>query len=161
MKIRTGVYTILEGIEMLIQPYYGHGYSDPEIDEHRKISYSEEFGSLAGFTLEKNTSIFSRDIKIIDLDNAFKVETKALYQGFEMNVYNYFENEQAIGLTTHEIIDDPNFMKSMDQFGVDYFIGMIKLSEIDKIWEARTESEFDLPIPEGLELEKIILKDEL
>ena len=92
-----------------------------------------------------------------EIKNAFKVVTKALFDGVEMNVYNYFTKENSIGLTTYSFIENSNFIKSTDQYGKDYYIGMIEVSEIESIWEERGESEFDLPIPNNLEKKKIII----
>jgi hypothetical protein len=115
---------------------------------------------VEGFVLNEHgdtIKIFNRN----EINNAFKVVTRAFFDGKEMNVYNYFEKENAIGLTTYSFIENSNFIKSTDQYGVDYYIGMIELSEIESIWEERSKSEFNLLMPEGIEKKKIIYQNEV
>ncbi|WP_026302552.1 hypothetical protein [Psychroflexus tropicus] len=159
MNIRNGTYTLLNGVEMEINGFYGHGISNPDIEKIKQISYSKKFKPLKGFRLDDKEESFVKDIRISEINNAYKVTTKASFQGEEMNVYNFFEKENALGLTTHTFIQDSNFIKSIDQYGVDYCIGMIGLPEIESIWEERSKSEYDLPMPVGIEkIKKIILR---
>lgn len=156
MKIKIGIYTIYKNIEMQIVSYYGHGISDPEIENYRRISYDGRLGYLEGFEIDKTTNICYKDIHINELKNAYRISIKASYKGVIMNVYNFFDQENLLGLTTYLNIDDLNFIESLDDFGKKYYKGTVQLSDIEEIWEERTRSEFDLSMPKGMEVKKVI-----
>lgn len=154
MEIRQGVYTYYDGIEMLIVGYYGHGISNPEIENHKKISYNKELGRLDGFKLDDKANRFFRDIHIDELNNAFKVESKGRYKDKVFSLWGYNKKRNVIGLITYDgetarIFD---FIKLSDRY-----LKEVNPKELNLIWEERSKSEFDLPIPENLEQKKIII----
>ncbi|CAM1358489.1 conserved hypothetical protein [Tenacibaculum sediminilitoris] len=158
MKIRRGTYTIYEGIEMVITEYYGHGISNPEIENHRELSYPKELGKLKGFKSDDNSNSFFKDIRVDKLSNAYKVETKGSYKGDEFLLWGYNEKRDVIGLITYneEIAKKYDFIKLSDSY-----IKEVSPSKIEKIWEERTKSEFDLPLPEGILEKKIIYQKDV
>ncbi|TDQ29739.1 hypothetical protein DFQ07_0059 [Tenacibaculum caenipelagi] len=157
MKIRKGTYTVYKGIEMVITEYYGHGILNPEIENHREISYSKELGKLKGFELDNNSDRFFKDIRVDKLNNAYRVDTKGIYKGDEFLLWGYNEKRDVIGLITYneEIAKKYDFIKLSDSY-----IKEVSPSEIEKIWEERTKSEFDLPLPEEIKEKKIIYQKE-
>lgn len=158
MEIRKGVYTFYDGIEMLIVGYYGHGISNPEIENHRKISYNKELGSLDGFKLDDKANRFFRDIHIDELNNAFKVEAKGRYKDEIFSLWGYNKKRNVIGLITYddEIARKFDFIKLSDRY-----IKEVNPEELDIIWEECTESEFDLPMPKEIEKKKIIYQNDI
>jgi hypothetical protein len=142
--IKQGTFTLYQGIEMSVIVYYGHGISDPEIENHRQISYAKEFGFLDGFKLNDNTGSYSKDIRIQGLSNAYKVVTKGTYKNSDFILSGYNETRNIIGLTTYddEIAQEFDFIKLSDGY-----IKEVNPRDLDQIWEERTKSKHDLPMP--------------
>jgi len=158
MEIRKGVYTFYDGIEMLIVGYYGHGITNPEIENYRKISYNKEFGSLEGFKLDDKANIFFRNINVNELNNAFKVETKGRYKDETFSLWGYNKNRNVVGVITN----DDKIAQKLDFIELsDFYIKEVSPEELDVIWEERTDSEFNLPMPEGIEKKKIIYQNDI
>lgn len=154
--IRTGFYTVFNGLEMAISHYYGHGLSQ-EIDEkHICISYSNEHNQLDGFKFDSVSNKYKRDILISDLSNAFFVITKAIYKGEEFEVEPYIGDDIHFHLATKNIAlgQKLGFYKLHDGYGNPYYVGEIKKNEIEKLWEERKPSVFNLPMPKGIEIIK-------
>jgi len=151
--IRNGNYTELDGYDFALSEARQEA---PIPFTHFILKWVLSYPCpVGGFALNEHGDII-RIFKRNEINNAYKVVTKASYQGQEVNVYNFFEKENAIGVTTYSFVEDSDFIKSVDQYGVDYYIGMVGLSEIESIWEERSKSEYDLPIPDGVERKKII-----
>ena len=155
MKIRRGPYTLYKGYEMKVtrnrdnypgeERLFGLSYdanSNPKLEGFWKDQYKHVDGRI-----EKT---YRKGIYLKDLDNAFIIQTKALYKGYVFDVYNYFSEEKSIALYTKNkaIAKELNFETDR--------AGMIKLSNIEKLWEERTPSTYDLPMPKGLEKIKVI-----
>ncbi len=158
MIIRLGTYTLYENIEMTLIEYYGHGL-DQEIEQyHRIISYPQDYGLIEGFSFDSTSKRFKKDILIDDLDNAFFVLTKAIYQGEEFEVEPYYGDEIHLHLATKdlELGKKLNFYELHDGHGKPYYLGEIKKTEIEKIWEERKPSDYKIPMSNGLELIKEI-----
>jgi hypothetical protein len=158
MKIRLGTYTLYENIEMSVSEYYGHGLDQDIEINHRIISYPKEYGQLAGFNLDVESNTFKKDLLIKDLKNAFFIITKASYKGEVFEVEPYFGDEIHLHLSTKdlELGKRLNFYELHDGYGKPYYLGEIKISEVEKIWEECQESIYDVPIPNNIELVKII-----
>lgn len=153
MNIRFGTYTVYRNIEMSITEYYGHGL-DQEIEQnHRIISYPEELGMIDGFSFDSISKNFKRDILIDDLENAFYIITKAIYRGQEFNVWVYHEDRKKLTIYTfnEDLGQKFQFIKLSDRS-----IKEVGINEIEKIWEERSPSSYNLPMPDGLELVKEI-----
>lgn len=157
MEIRHGEYTYYDDIEMLMVDYYGHGISNPEIENHRKISYNIELGKLDGFELDYEVKRFFRDIHIDELNNAFKVETKGIYKNEVFSLWGYNKKRNVIGLITHnvELAEKHKFLKLSDRY-----IKEVHPEELSLIWEERSKSEYDLPMPEEIEKRKVIYRND-
>lgn len=153
MKIRFGTYTLYENIEMSITEYYGHGL-DREIEQnHRIISYPNEYGMINGFTFDELNKLFMKDILVKELKNAFFITTKGIYQEHEFNVWAYKTETKSFILSTtkSEVGEAHQFVKLSDRYIKD-----VPIAEIEKIWEEIKPSLYDLPMPEGIELIKEI-----
>jgi len=158
MEIRKGIYTVYNGIEMLVEEYYGHGISDPKIENHRRISYKKELGNLDGFKLDYKTNFFFKDIHIDELKNAFTVETKGKYHNEIFSLWGYNKKRNVIGLITNneKIARKFDFIKLSEGY-----IKEINPYLLDIIWEERTKSKLNLPIPKEIKKKKIIYQNEL
>jgi len=159
MKIRYGTYTLYQNIEMSVSEYYGHGLDQDLNINHRLISYPKEFGQIEGFSLDEELKKYKKDILLKDLKTAFFVITKAIYKGEVFIVEPYYGDEINLHLATKnfEIGKKLNFHELHDGFGKPYYLGEVKISDIEKIWEERKKSIYDVPIPDNLELIKTII----
>jgi hypothetical protein len=147
MVIRNGIYTYSNGIEMALQEYYGHGLP-PSIENHRMISYPKELGLMDGFKLNPEANIYFKDIKVNEIQNAFRVTTKTTYKGHSFQIFGFNEEKQVTCLLTR----DRNLAKTLDFIDVsDGHVKDVNLNELDSIWEERETSEYDLPFPKDLE----------
>lgn len=158
MIIRFGTYTLYRNIEMSISEYYGHGLDQDLEKNHRIISYPEECGLLSGFTLDTETNRYKKDILISELKNAFFVSTKALYNAQIFEVHPYYGDDIHLHLATKdlELGKKLGFYELYDGYGKPYYLGEIKIIEVEKIWEERKPSSYNIPMPEGIELIKLI-----
>lgn len=156
MRIRYGTYTVYDNIEMQIISYYGHGLSQDIDENHRIISYTKEYGQLEGFSFDEQSNKFIKDILINDLSNSFFVITKAKYKGEVFEVEPYYGDEVHLHLATKdlELGKRLNFHELHDGYGKLYYLGEISINEVEKLWEERTQSNYNLPMPERIELIK-------
>jgi len=85
--------------------------------------------------------------------NAFFVQTYGLYEGIKVKVFEYKPNPNLIYITTEDKIafEKHSFCDMTGHYGKD-----IKITDLEKLWEERSPSEYDLPMPKGLELIKEI-----
>lgn len=161
MKIRFGTYTLIDEIEMKI---FGYRYEVPIPDNEKTygVSYSAELGIKEGFKLNKlpypYSDEFVKEIYIQEITNAFFVTTKAKYKGEIFEVEPYYGDEIHLHLATKdlELGKKLNFYELHDGNGKPYYLGEIKISGVEKIWEERMKSIYDVPMPENIELVKMI-----
>lgn len=158
MKIRFGTYTLVENIEMSVNEYYGHGLDQQLEQKHKILSYEKKLGQLYGFILDKVSNVYKKDVLIDDLNNAFFVITKAKYKGeiFIVEPYNGDEIHLHLATKDLELGRKLNFYELHDGYGMPYYLGEIKISEVEKIWEERKKSDLALPIPDNIQLIKEI-----
>lgn len=152
MKIRHGVFCIYKGVEMSVIEYYGHGLSlDLELN-HRVLAYSSEYGHLEGFQFDEVSKKFKKDILIKELSNAFKVTTKALFKGKEFLVEPYYGDKTHIHISTKDLVlgKELGFFELHDGFGNPYYLGEVKILDLEKVWEEYSPSTLDLPMPNNL-----------
>ena len=155
MKIRYGAYVLYKGYEMDLWDNDRDGL--PVEERMFGLSYDADSNpKLEGFWKDQYDwgghieNKYRKGVYLKDLDNAFSIQTKALFKGYVFDVYTYYLKEKSIDLNTKDkaIAKELNFETDR--------AGMIKLSKIEKLWEERTPSEYDLPMPKGLEKIKVI-----
>lgn len=73
-----------------------------------------------------------------------------------MNVTNWLKGVAPIESITPSTRMKLNFYELHDGHGKPYYLNEIKISDVEKIWEERSQSSLDLPLPEGLALRKEI-----
>jgi len=161
LKIRFGTYTLIDGIEMKIFAYR-HEVPLPENEKIYGVSYSAELGIKDGFKLNKLPNPYSdeyvKEIHLKEITNAYFVITKAKYKGELFEVEPYYGDDIHLHLATKnvELGKKLNFYELHDGYGKPYYLGEIKISEVEEIWEERTKSNYNLPIPENIEVRKLI-----
>jgi len=156
--IRYGTYTIYNGIEMPIIEYYGHGLDQETTENHRYITCPKECGQMEGFFYDTLSDKYKKDVLIKDLTNAFFVVTKASYKGEVFEVQPYFGDDVHIHLITRsrEVGKRYKFYKFQDGVGKPYYLGEVTNLDIEKLWEERTTTKYNLPMPQGVEFYKEI-----
>jgi hypothetical protein len=153
MSIKFGTYTLIDGLEMILTEYYGHGLDQDFEQNHRIISYPAVFGFKEGFKLDKENNVYKKDILLKDLKNAFFVKTKLIFLGDVYDVWAFNKTSQkfTIYTTNDELGQKNNFIKLSDRF-----IREVNFSEVKKLWEEYFPAPFKIAMPEGLELTKEI-----
>lgn len=161
MKIRFGTYTLVSGIEMKIS---GNRYEVP-IPENEKtyaISYSCDLGYKDGFKLKELPypyhNEYIKEVHLNEITNAFSVCTMAIYKNEVFNVEPYYGDDIHLHLATKdlELGKKLGFYELHDSYGKSYYLGEIKIIEVEKIWEERQPSSYNVPMPENIELIKLI-----
>ncbi|MFO0322474.1 MAG: hypothetical protein ACK504_08600 [Bacteroidota bacterium] len=101
---------------------------------------------FSNFTKYAN-NFFYLDVPKENITNAFSISTFGIYKGYQFDVNTMIDNSY-IGIVTDnkEAFDKLN-LEFRDR-GV--YQKEIKISELEKLWEVRSISNLDLPIPEGL-----------
>jgi hypothetical protein len=145
MKIRIGEYTSLEGYDFKL---YEARQDAPIPFTHFILGWEEESSCpVGGFEKNKHGSI----IKIIErnlVQNAFQIVTLCLYKGEKIKVWAYNPANNCFTICTKDeiVADKLNFIKLSDMF-----IKEVQPNEIEKLWEVRLLSKYNLPMPDGLE----------
>lgn len=151
MIVRTGSYTIYNGIEMQLFEIR----SEVPVAEYEKqysICYSADLNLNAdGFEKHPFEEMYCKLISRSELHNGFFVQTNALYKAFAVKVFEYRPDRSRVYITTDDktAIFQHSFFDMGDHCGKD-----VGIQELEKLWEERTPSQFNLPLPAGLELRK-------
>jgi hypothetical protein len=152
MEIRIGNYTNYEGLEI---QFYEDLYEHPLPNELRitlsyPISNSE---AKEGFFKNEKSGVYTKKAVLSELSNAFNIQTKAIYMGENFLIHPYFGDSNYLHLRTKnkEIANNLGFVELFDGNSNPYYLGEIKVGEVEKIWEERKHTEYDLPMPDGLE----------
>lgn len=145
MVIRIGDYTSIEGY---IFKLYEARQDAPIPFTHFILSWEDESNCpIDGFEKNKHGSI-NKIIEREQLQNAFQIVTLCLYKGYEINVWTYNPSNNYFTIyTKDEVVSDKlNFIKLSDMS-----IKEVQPNEIEKLWEVRSLSKYNLPMPDGLE----------
>ena len=176
MIVTYGNYCLYNDIEMQIKSFrYDHPISESE--REYGLFYAANYKLIEGFQLHphENDSYF-KGIKLNEIANSYKIETKAHYREYiflantnpEKERVNLFSNSKEIfeklGFKPYqlnlkksiskEFVSDEYYFKVHNGFLIE-----VSLYDINEIWKERSESTFDLPMPEGLEKNKTIWKN--
>jgi hypothetical protein len=161
VKIRLGTFTNIDGIEMFL---FGNRSEVPLAEEEKiyGVSYPAYLGEKEGFKLHELPTPYEneyrKEVYLTEISNAFFVATKAKYKGEIFDVEPYYGDEIHLHITTknRELGMKLNFYELHDGHGKPYYLNEIKISDVEKIWEERSQSSLDLSLPEGLEFRKEI-----
>lgn len=109
--------------------------------------YDDEICPFSEFTRNEHDSIILI-LKREEVKNAFSVVTKAIYNKSEVFVWAFNKTSQILTVYTSDqpLAEAFDFIRLSDRY-----IKECKLSEIEKIWEERKPTEYDLPMPDGLQ----------
>lgn len=148
MKIRSGTYTVYNGIEMSVSEPYGHGLNQELAEKHRVLSYPSNLDQMPGFELDTDTDTYRKDVPISDLINAFVITTKLTFRDEEFDVWSFNPEKNYFTVFTfdHSLGEKFKFIKLSDRF-----IQEIGMKDVTKVWEERTQSALNLPFPPNLE----------
>jgi hypothetical protein len=95
-------------------------------------------------------------LKREDVKNGFYIITKAIYKGAEFVIQPYYGDNIHLHIATKDktFRSKLNFHELYDSQGQPYYLAEIKKNDIEKLWEERSKSTYDLAMPEGLEFFK-------
>ncbi|MFO0321357.1 MAG: hypothetical protein ACK504_02905 [Bacteroidota bacterium] len=149
IEFRAGNYTIYDGyILSIIEDRY-----ELPIKKEEK-TYTICYLSIHNYNLEKfkkhcNEDKFCKNISRNEIKNAFYSQTFGLYENVRVKVFEYKNNrERLYTIATSDSLDGEKL--NMIEVNVSWYVKTIKLSDLTKLWEERSSSQYDLPMPDGL-----------
>lgn len=154
MVIRTGNYTLYNGLEL--QLFEDRSEVPIRGDEQQyHICYQPDLNlAVIGFEKHPFEDLFCKSTVREELNNAFFVQTYGLYKGVEIKVFAYRPDPQKAYITTE---DKTAFAECLFVDMGSHLGKEIAIKELERIWEERTPSQFNLPLPAGLELYKVVV----
>lgn len=155
MKIRYGNYTVYKGQELAL---YEARHETPVPFTHFIIKWDPTLGKPLNSFSQLENGDYICVVKREEVVNAFFVQTKALYKNHVFSVYAYFPALEAVDVNTndHTIGQKLQLQRLVDGNGKAFYAGEVRVLELEKLWEERSESSFELPLPEKLETYKEI-----
>lgn len=156
MKIRSGNYTIYKGHECRL---FEQRYEVPIADYERQYQVCYDSDSTPRFSdFEKHPfeEMFCKSFFLKELDNAFFVKTCGIYKGISVNVFEFRPNPELLHISLND--GDKAREHSFIQIG-NYYLKEINVNELEKIWEERSITEYNLPMPNGLPEYEVIKGD--
>ncbi len=155
MIIRWGNYTVYKGAELSLKELRKEA-PVPDADIQYCICYRKEErpGQLTGFSNLFSEDEYCKVVALSELGNAFWVSTFGSYNGNIVKVFEYKPDPEQVYVTTEDpqVAIANDFLDMGDHYGKD-----ISLKELEKLWEERTNSEVELPLPSGLEATKDVM----
>lgn len=147
--MRNGAYTIYQGYDLIINTIRDN-------DDKVILTYKGEVCPFDNFRKDiDEDNAHYLIINIMDLTNAFFVKTFGIYKGYKFQVFDLkggCEGSVRIGTSDRDAF---NSATGLGDDSRHWYIQDIKKSELERIWEERTQV-LDLPMPKGLELNKEI-----
>jgi hypothetical protein len=149
MKIRNGDFTIINEFELAL---YEQRYESfiPEDQVPFYVCYSEENNyNLPGYYKHPFAPMYCKDVLFSNLTNAFRVRTHGEYLGILVNVFEYSPAPGWVTIQTEnkEFACRNGFVDN----GNNLFTKETELKELTKLWEVRSETSYNLPLPAGIE----------
>jgi hypothetical protein len=147
MNIRHGIYTMYREVQVEL---ISNNSKDFELIFRGGICPFLDFKFQT--VDSKGLNVYSKIVSISDVNNSFYVTVKAYYMNVICSVINY-KNDFFLLRLLDSIIGRQLGFDEVDR-GV--YEKYIHRSQVERIWEVRSKSSYDLPIPEGLaEVEEI------
>jgi hypothetical protein len=148
MKIRNGDFTVINELELAL---YEQRYENfiPEDQMPFCICHSEENNyNLQGYYKHPFAPMYCRDVLFSNMTNAFRVRTHGEYLGMLVNVFEYSPASNLVTIQTEnkEIAGRNGFVDD----GNNLFTKETELKELTKLWEVRSETLYNLPMPAGI-----------
>jgi hypothetical protein len=140
VKIRFGTYT----------RYKGYDFRLLNNSDSYRLVFDGSVCPLPKFK-KYSDNVFYLDLSKREVDNAFSVRTRGIYRSYQFDVNN-INVENTIGIVTDNKNAFEDLKLEMRDRGV--YQKEIKIIELDKLWEERSQTTLDLPLPKGLELMK-------
>jgi hypothetical protein len=156
MKIRNGNYTIYNENDLKIF----ESRSETLISDEEKIysiCYESNYDlKNEGFEKYPSENMFCKGVYLKELANAYQVKTMGLFNGFIFQIFNVtYTIDNIVRIGTNKRNEFNSATNTVEE-NKNWYIYDIKISELEKLWEERTPTEYNLPMPEGLELYKEI-----
>jgi hypothetical protein len=155
MKIKSGTYTNYKGYELKVhKSRYEEELPIPEEEKPLLIYYSEtQTCPFDEFIKSKRDNSFYKVVHKKDLSNAFQIFTYCIYKGFKFKVTEFEPDSTIVNIETYDINanNELKLYSFTDWENRPLYSDQVRISELEKLWEERKPTEFNLPMPEGLE----------
>ncbi len=149
MNLKTGTYTVYRTYHLLINEERTEA---PIPEQEKKIMISSNFNGECPFEDFKKHSyenIFCKSVFLNDLQNAYFVKTFGIYKNQKVEVFELQNGiEGMLSITTRD--EKIGNALKMSEVNVSWFMKDLNIAELDKLWEERSKSQYNLPMPEGL-----------
>ena len=147
--MRNDVYTVYQGDEFVLSRDLNSKYI---LLFNGKQAPSSLFYQMSSFD-EKGMALFARVVENdSEITNAYYVKVWALYKTISFQVDKKSNDSYQLVTDKEDVANEYGF-EFVDR---GYFLKYVHRSEIERMWEIRSKSNYDLPMPEGLnEIEDI------
>lgn len=136
-ELRNRVYTLYNGAEVEL--------SENDDKSYHLISRNGILPDNSFQEYEIGGSIFIKDVERHEVTNAFSVETFASYQGIIWQVDRKDNDRFRLSTGSDPKLPD---VKMVSQGWYEIWVNQ---ENIEKLWEVRKESWYDLPFPDSIE----------
>lgn len=149
MKIRIGPYTIFENHHLAIK-------SIRDDDDHVLLRFEGHSPPSTNFEESKHEKdVYYLNLSISSLNQAYWVQTYCKFKGYTFEVFPLnIGVEGLVTISTKEIIAFEKLKLTEIKNG--FYATDIHVSELEKLWEERRPSNYNLPMPKVIETIKEI-----
>lgn len=155
MKIKNGIYTQYRGYELIVhKSRYEDELPIPEEEKPLLVYYNNlKPCPFDDFIESKHNNGYYKKVFRNELSNAYQIFTFCIYQGFQFRVIEFEPDTTIVNIETYdeEANDKLSLYKFTDWQNRPIYSNQVKISQLEKLWEERSPSEYNLPMPEGLE----------
>lgn len=142
--VRSGSHTVFRNLLFLFF----------EKENQYCLVYNGHTPPFDGFT-RITDEIYTTCIPKQDLKNAFYMETRCMFRGYEFHVEN--NNGTFLRILTDSSEAQEKLNLEWRDRGV--YQTVVEINELDMLWEERTKSPFNIPFPDDLIHSKFIYLD--
>jgi hypothetical protein len=153
MIIRSGTYTDYKGYHLKVYPVRVET-SMPNNEKKYILHYEKgEKCPFHDFEKFKHDDGFIKIISDNELTNSYTVQTFGFYRGFKFRVTEFKLDQNIVNIETNEdaAFNKLKLFKVSDQNQKNLYIEQIPILDLETIWEERTASPYNLPIPNNIE----------
>jgi hypothetical protein len=144
---RSGDYTVYNDV---ICKLFEQRSEVPEPISMFHVCYESKHDyGFEGFEKHPFADMHCKSVPSSEIKNAFSVQTFGEYKGIRVKVFDYkFDVTIAYIITKDQRAFEKHSFLNMG----DHYAQEVKATNLDKIWEERSKTIYDFPLPENLEL---------
>jgi hypothetical protein len=158
MIIRNGIYSELSNLQIKI--FEVRSEVPIEADEKRYLIWYDldKNCPFDDFVRSNNSDGFYKYVKFEEISNAYSVRTYGIYKSYKFEIFRgEKEANDTISIATRD--EKLKNIAELIEVNTSWYMKSIKLFELEKMWEERTLSPFNLPLPKNFkEYEEIAIR---